>query len=366
MQNKFLNIIGMMTGTSADGIDISLVRTNGYKLKNLKINYFYKFDDDTRNKILNIMNEKLIIKLRNKQYFDDLITKEHLKALKNLDIGSNIDLIGFHGQTIHHDPKKKISIQCGNPKLLSDLLKKNVIFNFRQNDLVHGGEGAPIAPIYHKYLLKKLSIPLPSCFINIGGITNLTYYDNFQLIGFDAGPGNCLIDDYMNLKTNLRYDKDGGFGFQGSPSIKIINYLLQHPFFKKKPPKSLDRNFLKIAFNKVLKEKISIYDMVSTLSHFTVECIKLSLDFLPLYPKSIIISGGGSNNKYLTHLLISELKTTILTDKDLNVDTDFIEAELVAFLSARTYYNLPITFKSTTGVNKDISGGEIYNYKKPF
>ena len=191
-----------------------------------------------------------------------------------------------------------------------------MVFNFRQNDLDHGGEGAPIAPVYHKYLLKKLSLPLPACFINIGGISNLTYYDQ-QLIGFDTGPGNCLIDDYMSLKTDMRFDKDGNFGFQGSPSDKIINYLLQHPFFRKQYPKSLDRNFLKNAYHRILNEKLSIFDMVSTLSNFTVECINLSLKSLPSYPKSVIISGGGSNNKYLVHLLIGKLKSKILTNNEL-------------------------------------------------
>ena len=365
MQNKYLNIIGMMTGTSADGIDISLVRTNGHKLENLKINSFYEFEDSTRKNILNIMNEKLVTKLRYKKYFDDLISKEHHKALISLNIKNKIDFVGFHGQTIHHDPIKKISIQCGNPNLLSNLLRKDVIFNFRQNDLDNGGEGAPIAPVYHRYLLKKLNVPLPACFLNIGGISNLTYYDNCQLIGFDTGPGNCLIDDYMLLKTDLRFDKDGTFGFQGSPSKKIINYLLQHPFFKKQPPKSLDRNFLKLAFKRILNEKLSIFDMVSTLSNFTVQCIISSIESLPSQPKSIVVSGGGSNNKYLVHLLTQKLKLKVLTNNELNINSNFVEAELIAFLSARTVYNLPLTFQTTTGVNEDVSGGQIFYYKKP-
>ena len=120
-------------------------------------------------------------------------------ALKDLDILNKCDLIGFHGQTIYHNPKKKISIQLGNPKILSKLLNKNVIFDFRSNDLSLGGQGAPLAPIYHKYIIEKFNLELPTCILNIGGISNLTYWDGKKLIGFDTGPGNALMDDYIQL-----------------------------------------------------------------------------------------------------------------------------------------------------------------------
>ena len=152
--------------------------------------------------------------------------------------------------------------------------------------------------------------------------------------------------------------------FKGTPSKKILNFLLKSSFLKK-PPKSLDRNFLKTKFNYILNEKISLYDMVSTLSHFTVDCINLSLNFLPSYPKSIIISGGGYKNNYIMNLLRKKNKSKFYGKNEINIDTNFIESELIAFLSARSFYNLPITFKSTTGTKLNVSGGKIFYYKKP-
>ena len=130
---------------------------------------------------------------------DDFITNEHYLALKNLDIVKRCDLIGFHGQTIYHNPQKNISIQLGNPKMLSKLLNKDVVFNYRETDISLGGQGAPLAPVYHQFIIESLDIDLPSCFLNIGGISNITFWDRNSLIGFDTGPGNSLMDDYMSI-----------------------------------------------------------------------------------------------------------------------------------------------------------------------
>ena len=198
-----------MSGTSMDGIDISLVQSNGLQLKRLNKNYFYKYNSETKKKLLNILKADLSFNLKRKEYLDNIITNEHYFALKDLDILDNCDLIGFHGQTLFHDPKNKISIQLGNPKKLAQMLNKNVIFDFRSKDLSLGGQGAPIAPIYHKFIIETLDIELPCCFLNIGGVSNLTYWDGDTLLGFDTGPGNALMDDFMSSTLNKDYDKDG-------------------------------------------------------------------------------------------------------------------------------------------------------------
>ncbi|OUU26631.1 MAG: hypothetical protein CBB97_07665, partial [Candidatus Endolissoclinum sp. TMED37] len=217
MKYNFLNIVGLMTGTSMDGIDISLVKTNGLILKRLDKNYFYKYNTKTKKKLKSILKEDLNINLKRKDYLDDFITNEHYCALKDLDILSYCDLIGFHGQTLYHEPDNKISVQLGNPKKLAQMLNKNVIFDFRSKDLSLGGQGAPIAPIYHKFILETLDIELPCCFLNIGGISNLTYWDGESLIGFDTGPGNALMDDFMTSTLNESYDKDGILASKGTP-----------------------------------------------------------------------------------------------------------------------------------------------------
>ena len=164
---------------------------------------------------------------------DDFITNEHYLALKNLDIVKRCDLIGFHGQTIYHNPQKNISIQLGNPKMLSKLLNKNVVFNYRETDISLGGQGAPLAPVYHQFIIESLDIDLPSCFLNIGGISNITFWDGNSLIGFDTGPGNSLMDDYMSIMFKKNYDKNGQIASQGTPIKDEIKKFLKLDFFKK-------------------------------------------------------------------------------------------------------------------------------------
>ena len=232
MQHNFLNIIGLMTGTSMDGIDVSLVRTNGLDLKRLNQNYFYKYSNKTKETLMNILTEDIDFNLKRKRLLDDFITSEHYFALKDLDILKECDLIGFHGQTIYHNPSHKLSIQIGNPKKLAQLLNKNVVFDFRSNDIRFGGQGAPLAPIYHKYIIEKNKLCLPTCILNIGGISNLTYWDGDLLIGFDTGPGNALMDDYMLTFFNKNFDEDGKVASSGNPLKKEINNFLQNVFFE--------------------------------------------------------------------------------------------------------------------------------------
>ena len=362
MKYKFLNIIGLMTGTSMDGIDISLVQTNGLDLRRLKKNYFYKYSDKTKSFLINILNEDINFNLKRKQYLDDFVTNEHYLALKNLDIIETSDIIGFHGQTIYHDPINKISIQLGNPKKLAEMFNKNVIFNFRSNDLELGGQGAPLAPIYHQFIIQKFNLKLPSCILNIGGISNLSYWDGNNLIGFDTGPGNALMDNYMSIISNKPFDKNGTLASKGTPDKKFIRKFLQHDFFKKQPPKSLDKNSFIDSYNKLLKKNYSDSDIMATLAELTVESIVSSFLFLPETVNSILVTGGGYRNIHLMKRLKNKLKLNFLSEEALGIEFDYVESELIAYLSARSIYNLPITFPSTTGVLRPSSGGKLYNY----
>ncbi|OUU21536.1 MAG: anhydro-N-acetylmuramic acid kinase, partial [Candidatus Endolissoclinum sp. TMED37] len=357
MEYKFLKIIGLMTGTSMDGIDISLVQTNGLHLKRLNKNYFYEYNTQTKKTLMGILKEDLNFNLKRKNYLDDFITYEHYLALRDLDILDSCDLIGFHGQTLYHEPDKKISVQLGNPKKLAQMLNKNVIFDFRSKDLSLGGQGAPIAPIYHKFILETLNIELPCCFLNIGGISNLTYWDGESLIGFDTGPGNALMDDFMASTLNESYDKDGILASKGTPIQKEIIKFLKFDFFKKPPPKSLDRQTFLYFYDELIKKNYSVHDIMATLAELTVETIVTSLEFLPKKVENIIITGGGYRNIHLVDRLKDKLKIEIFNEKQIGLNFDYIEAELIAYLSARSIYKLPFTFPSTTGVSKPSSGG---------
>ena len=362
MKYDFLNIIGLMTGTSVDGIDISLVQTNGLNLKRLNKNYFYKYSNKTRSFLMGVLNKDININLERKKYLDEFITNEHYLALKDLNIIQMADIIGFHGQTIYHDPVNKTSIQLGDPIKLAKMFNKNVIFDFRSNDLELGGQGAPLAPIYHQFIIEEFNLALPSCILNIGGVSNLTYWDGNKLIGFDTGPGNGLMDNYMSIISDKYYDKNGTLASKGTADKKLVQKFLNHDFFKIPPPKSLDKHSFIDFYNKLLKKNYSDADLMATLAELTIETIVSSLIFLPHKVNSILITGGGYRNIHLIKSLESRLKLKFLNDKQLGIDFDYIESELIAYLSARSIYNLPITFPSTTGVLRPLSGGKLYNY----
>ena len=351
-----------MTGTSMDGIDISLVQTNGLHLNRLNKNYFYKYSTKTKKILTDIIKEELNSNLKRKDYLDEFITNEHYFALKDLDILHSCDLVGFHGQTLYHDPNNKISIQLGNPQKLAQMLNKNVVFDLRSKDLYLGGQGAPIAPIYHKFIIETLDMELPCCFLNIGGISNLTYWDGETLIGFDTGPGNALMDDFMFHKLNKNYDKDGILASNGIPIKEEITEFLKFDFFKKSPPKSLDRQSFLNLYNQLVNKNYSANNIMATLAELTVETIVTSLELLPKKVKNIIITGGGYRNIHLMDRLKDKLKMKIFNEKQIGINFDYIEAELIAYLSARSIYKLPFTFPSTTGVSKPSSGGKLYKY----
>jgi len=362
LQYPYLNIIGLMTGTSMDGIDISLVKTNGIVLKRLNKNFYYKYSSETKEFLNCILKRDININLKKKSFLDEFITKEHYSALKDLDLVQNCDLIGFHGQTIYHNPRNKISVQLGNPQKLAQLLNKNVVSGFRSKDLSLGGQGAPLAPIYHKFIIETLDIKLPCCFLNIGGVSNLTYWDGETLIGFDTGPGNALMDDFMSSTLNKNYDKDGIVASKGTPIKEELEKFLKFDFFKKQPPKSLDRQTFIYFYNDIVNKNYSVNDIMATLADFTVETIATSFEFVPKKVQQIIITGGGYRNINLINRLRDRLKIKILNEKQLGINFDYIEAELIAYLSARSIYNLPITFPTTTGVSKPSSGGKTYQF----
>ncbi len=250
-------IIGLMSGTSVDGIDASLVFTNGTKLDRTSFNSITPYREETQNflKICNKNPKRFKEKKEQVARLTKLITNEHANVAKKLIKISGIkpELIGFHGQTIYHNPSNLVSIQLGDGKLLSKLLKTNVVFNFRSSDILNGGQGAPIAPIYHKYLIENLKIKLPAVIINIGGISNITYWDGENLLGFDTGPGNNLMDHYVQMILNKKFDKNGDLASLGTPNFAIVEEFLNQNYFNMVPPKSLDRTtFIK---NNIYKKK---------------------------------------------------------------------------------------------------------------
>jgi len=362
LKYEYLNVIGLMTGTSMDGIDISLVKTNGQDLIRLNENYFYRYSNETKDFLLGILDKDMNVNLKRKKYLDDIITEEHYQALKNLDILNKSDLIGLHGQTIYHNPNIQTSIQLGAPHKLAKMLRKNIVFDFRSKDIELGGQGAPLAPIYHQFIIEKLNLELPSCILNIGGVANLTFWDGKTLIGFDTGPGNALMDNYTKRNSNKYFDDKGAIASKGIPNKEIVNNFINNSFFKKCPPKSLDRNSFIYLYNELLTMNFSVPDTMATLAEFTIVSIVNSLNFLPEKVKNILITGGGYKNNYLMKQLKERLNISFIHENEIDIKFDYIESELIAYLSARSLYNLPFTFPTTTGISEVSSGGKIYSY----
>ncbi len=358
MEYKFYNVVGLMTGTSMDGIDISLVKTNGIELIPID-SFYYKFNKSQFDKLFFFFKTRneLISNSKKKSEADNYVSKLHIQALNRFK-NKNYEIIGLHGQTIHHSPQKR-SVQLGNPYLLSDYFKKKIVYDFRKNDLINGGQGAPLAPIYHKYLIEKNNLELPCVFINIGGISNLTYWDGNQLIGFDVGPGNCLLDDFIKIKLNSNFDFNGNLASKGEINNGLVVSFMKKKYFKTLPPKSLDKNDFSKFFNKFLGNNLSVNDGLATLSEITIKCIINSFNCLPRKPVSMVVCGGGFKNKFLINRLQFFFKKPIINPKFINIDIDFVESELIAFIAARTINKLPITFPKTTGVSKPLTGGVL-------
>jgi len=365
---KKYNVIGLMSGTSIDGLDCSFLTTDGENLVSIKFEKTYKYSENYRNKIKKIIkyfNNKKLTKIN--QYLknkEEIVTNKFIQIIKKFTKEynikySSIDYIGISGQTVLHNPRNKKTIQLGSCKKIQKILKLKIVGNFRENDIKNGGQGSPIAVFYHNYILKNFLTS--SIILNLGGIANISFINKNKLIAFDVGPANVLIDDLMYHFYNKNYDKEGKIAFKGKINQKIINNYKNDIFFKLKYPKSLDREY----FNKYFKKlkRIKKEDAICTASMMTIEGILIEIKKLNINFNSLILTGGGRNNlfivKNLKKIFKSKIKKIILVD-ELNFNGDFLEAQAFAYLAIRCVRKLPLSLPTTTGVKKPISGGIVY------
>jgi anhydro-N-acetylmuramic acid kinase len=278
------------------------------------------------------------------------------KLLETLNIPpQDIDLIGFHGQTISHAPEKGHTCQIGDGALLASMTGIKVVNDFRTADVRAGGQGAPLVPIYHQALGSTLDKPV--VFLNIGGVANVTYVGKGrELIAFDTGPGNALIDDWMLRKSGQNFDAGGTLALSGKIDAPLLKTLLSHPFFSSPVPKSLDRN----AFVSQAWEGLSPADGAATLAAFTVHSIAEAFKHFPSPPQQLIVAGGGRHNQFLMQQLQQHLNVMVSSIDALGLDGDAIEAEAFAYLAVRSIKGLPISFPTTTGVPEPMTGGRSY------
>ncbi|MBM3610989.1 MAG: anhydro-N-acetylmuramic acid kinase [Alphaproteobacteria bacterium] len=353
--------LGLMSGTSMDGIDIAVLQTDGIKIFEQGPTLFVPYNEDFKkdlNSILGAKNKTTTIQL-----IEEHLTHLHYKSivtfLNQYAISpADIDLIGFHGHTIlHQSPKKHPkgrTWQIGNGYMLANLLEIPVVTEFRDNDIKNGGEGAPLVPIFHQALCQNL--PKPLAILNIGGIANITYIDDKNLIAFDTGPGNALLDQWMYHHTKEFYDKNGEKTLQGKGHKDWITKWMNHPFFALTPPKSLDRlDFQELPLG------LSLEDGLATLAAFTTQCVIEGLKHLPQKPLTLYIAGGGRHNQGLmNNLRLIDPSFRVDPIDVLGFSSDFLEAQAFAYLAKRSIQNLPLTFPTTTGVKEPLTGGILY------
>ncbi len=350
-----------MSGTSGDGVDSSVIKSDGKDQILIENNEYNAYPAEISDEIHKI-REKIQISSDLKNFTTDInilskkLTDFHAAIVNKIIKKKHIDIIGFHGQTIFHNSEEKISRQIGNGAKLSELTKKTVIYDFRQNDLKNGGEGAPLAPIYHQAIIKNLDkkskIKLPLVILNIGGIANITVIDkNYKMKSMDIGPGNCLIDKWIRLNSNKKFDENGNLAQSGKIDKFILNQSLDnYDYNKVSKKKSLDINDFDIFFAKGL----SLENGAATITEFTADVLsKKILNF------EVYICGGGRKNTFLIERLKSKLKNQIILIDKIGFNGDYIESQAFAYLAIRSFLKLPISFPETTGCNKPCTGGKL-------
>tara|TARA_B100000003_G_C10888886_1_gene354356 strand:- start:166 stop:1299 length:1134 start_codon:yes stop_codon:yes gene_type:complete len=373
MKKKVFTALGLMTGTSVDGVDLSLIKSDGLNYFTSILDKYIAFGPNLRDRIIEFRDK--ISSLEDlKKYSQNLKIIERDLTLFHAEIinevfkfyKEDIDFIGFHGQTIFHKPSKKTSLQLGDGKLLSQLTQKIVVNDFRKNDLEHGGQGAPLAPIFHKLILinliKEYKINFPLSIINIGGITNITQISNKDTLkAYDLGPGNCMIDEWIRKNTNKTLDEDGKIGKSGKVNDLIFNQAVDN-FNKFSITKSLDVKDFDISFAKGL----TLEDGCATITKFSAylisEALKKLDDEQSNTKKIYILCGGGRKNSFLIENIkdfLSDSKVKFKNIDNYKFNGDYIESQAFAYLAIRSFLKLPISFPDTTRCKSPISGGVI-------
>lgn len=338
-KTRLYKLLGLMSGTSMDGIDVAYIETDGRKAVKRGAFMSVPYGAAFRKKLRASLGKQAAPAVEKE------LTQLHAAAvtafLKKHKVKPHA--LGFHGHTLFHAPKKKITVQIGDGKLLSKLTKLPVVWDFRSDDVKAGGQGAPLVPVYHQALAAKW--PLPVAFINIGGVSNITYISKKELIAFDTGPGNALLDDWVLKHTGKRFDNNGALASKGRIDQKHVAKFLKHSFFARKPPKSLDRD----EFAKFVPHHLNKADGAATLAALTAQSIAAAFKHLPQKPKLLAITGGGRKNAVLMRLIAKATGCKVIKVEDKKLDGDAMEAEAFAYLAARVLEKLPLSYSTTTG-----------------
>ena len=368
-----MRAIGLMSGTSLDGVDVALIETDGERISDFGPSLCRPYRDDERSVLREALAEAGTLTDRAARpgilaTAEELVTRAHGEAVEEFLAKSGIarqgiDVVGFHGQTVLHRPADRLTVQIGDGAALARRLGLPVAYDFRAADVAAGGQGAPLVPIYHRALAETLAeenqIEKPIGVLNIGGVANVTFIDDHNdPIACDTGPGNALIDDFMRARTGHAFDNAGETAARGKVDEAFVTRVLADPFFDQPPPKSLDRNAF--AFAALGLPQFSDADGAATLAALTARAVARVVPHLPRPPRSWIVAGGGARNRTIFVMLERWLApATVKTADAIGWSADALEAQAFAYLAVRRLKGLPITFPTTTGAPQPMVGGVI-------
>jgi anhydro-N-acetylmuramic acid kinase len=371
MGGKPLKTIGLMSGTSLDGIDVAVLDTDGEKIRGFGATFFRPYTAQERDVIENATQAALKWKFTGAPpnifaHAEQIVDAAHIEAVAALLRLSaidphDVDLIGYHGQTILHRPphngKSGKTVQLGKGEALAGNLGIDTVYDFRSNDMTKGGQGAPLAPIFHKALVDGSGLKLPVAVLNIGGVSNFTIVtNNDEIFATDSGPGNGPIDTWMQTNDIGEYDPGGRYALDGTPDVELISKWLQRDFFTQKVPKSADRwDF------DVLSDLLgySPEDGAATLAVFVAESVRHTLSQYDQTIETLIVCGGGRKNYAILSALREQGIARVRTAEQVGWMGDDIEAQAFAYLAARSVNGLPLSYPSTTGARKPVTGGRL-------
>jgi len=355
-----LTAIGVISGTSMDGIDVSLVTSDGRDAVSFGAGVSYPYREATRRDLQALIADAQRAVTEPLLELEAAVTADHLAAIERfiaeqgLD-RAKIDLVGLHGQTVYHRPQQRFTRQLIDGQAVADALGIATVDRFRYADVAAGGEGAPFAPLYHRALAQVL--PQPVMVLNLGGVGNVTYIDGDTVIAFDTGPASAILDDFVLRRRGLAYDSDGALAASGQAHGYLVSDFMTNPYFDRPAPKSLDRNDFHRRAQVV--EGLSDADGAATLSAFTIESIAASLRHVPRAPTRWLVGGGGRLNRHFMAKLNERLGVPVEPVEAAGWDGDALEAQTFAYLAIRSLKGLPLSLPGTTGVPQPLTGGRL-------
>ncbi len=360
-----MRAIGLMSGTSMDGVDVALIDADGEDDVAFGPSGFRAYSEAERALLRQALVDALPLQDRAARpgvlaEAERAIGIAHAEAVEAFlaaqGLGRDaVAVVGFHGQTVLHRPERALTVQIGDGAALARRLKCRVVYDFRAEDVAAGGQGAPLVPIFHRALVRAAGLEGTVAVLNIGGVSNVTIVGEGDPIACDLGPGNALIDDLMLERTGQAIDEDGVTAAKGRVDQRALEAMLSHPFFALPPPKSLDRN----AFSRRAVADLATPDAAATLTAFTAQAIARIVPLLPVMPDRWVVCGGGAFNPTLMRMLRARLNVPVDAAEALGWSSASMEAQAFAYLAVRKLNGKPITFPTTTGVPAPAGGGVV-------